>query len=123
MTDSQTGLVWRRCPEGMSWSGSECAGTNGAYTHEAALQYALRVKTSTGVAWRLPNVKELASILDRSVYSPAVDRSVFSNVPSTLFWSSSPIVGNSSYAYTVDFNGGLVGSRDRTANGAVWLVR
>jgi len=44
---------------GQTWAnaGSSCTGTASTYTHEQAPAYA---KTQTG--WRLPNVKELASL-------------------------------------------------------------
>lgn len=123
VTDSSSGLVWRRCPEGMVWSGGECTGKYGTYTHETALQVASRVQSSSGVAWRLPNVKELASIIDRTKYSPAVDRAVFINIPSVWFWTSTPSMTNSSAAFMVDFNAGLIGSRERSVLNPIWLVR
>lgn len=40
VTDTKTGLIWRRCPEGMTWSGTACTGTVTLFTHEGALQRA-----------------------------------------------------------------------------------
>ena len=48
--DNQTQLIWRRCAEGMSWSGGTCSGSATQLTHEAALQQATRQAASTGVA-------------------------------------------------------------------------
>lgn len=112
VTDSQTGLVWRRCTEGMAWSGGTCTGTATAYTHEAALA---RAKTQTG--WRLPNVKELASIVDRSRMNPAIDPAVFPATSTGWYWSSSPYAADSGYAWAVGFDYGVVTSYNR--NGIV----
>lgn len=72
VTDSRTGLIWRRCYEGSTWSGSTCVGTISNFTHEQALAQA---KAQTG--WRLPNVKEHSSLVDTSLGDPMVDYSVF----------------------------------------------
>jgi hypothetical protein len=37
--------------------------------------------------WRLPNVKELPSIVDYSVYSPAINGTFFPNTQSGVYWS------------------------------------
>jgi hypothetical protein len=104
VTDNTTGLVWRRCAEGMTWGDSTCTGSATEYTHEGALQ---RAQTQTG--WRLPNVKELSSIVDRSLRNPAIDPTAFPNNPSNgLFWSSSPHVGSSRDAWVVRFSDGSV---------------
>ena len=122
--DNKTQLVWRRCSEGMSWSVNACVGSASNLTHQAALQQAAKVATNTGVAWRLPNVKELASIVDRSRSNPAIDTLVFPATPSNAFWSSSPYVGYSGYAWVVYFDGGSVyGSGDRYGSLPVRLVR
>ena len=108
VTDQKTGLIWRRCAEGMIWDGATCAGTAGTFTHEAGLARAASQAGSTGIAWRLPNVRELASIADKSRSNPAIDPTAFPATPSFWFWSSSPYVGLSFSAWFVDFSDGVV---------------
>ena len=108
VTDGRTGLVWRRCAEGMAATGGTCTGTASTFTHELALARARDQATSTGVAWRLPNVKELASIADRSKSNPAIDTVAFPATPVSAFWSSSPYVGYAYGAWVVDFGYGVV---------------
>jgi len=119
VTDSQTGLVWRRCAEGMAWSGSTCSGTTATYSHEQALA---RARTQAG--WRLPSVKELGSIVDRSRSNPAIDVAAFPATSSSWFWSSSPYAGNANRAWFVYFGHGHVDpGAHRIDNFAVRLVR
>jgi hypothetical protein len=123
VTDSQTNLIWRRCAEGMNWDGSTCSGAATPFTHEAALQRAAAQAASTGKAWRLPNIKELSSIADKSRSNPAIDPTAFPATPSSWFWSASPNVGNSNGAWFVSFDNGLVGDGYRDVTGYVRLVR
>lgn len=118
VTDSATGLIWKRCAEGMTWSSGTCTGPATKYTHKAALQLRLN-------GWRLPNIKELASIVDHSKSNPAItDPSSFPNTPfDTYFWSSSPYLGNSNYAWSVNFDAGYVNGYNRTNDVYVRLVR
>lgn len=108
VTDQHTGLIWRRCSEGMSWNGTTCAGTPTLFIHEAALTQAATQASSTVVAWRLPNIKELTSIADKSLVNPAIDATAFPATPASLFWSASPYVGNTNNAWVVYFSNGLV---------------
>ena len=117
VTDSKTGLIWRRCSEGQSWGAGTCSGTVASYTHEQALAHA---KTQTG--WRLPNVKELSSITDKSRFSPAIDVTAFSATESN-YWTSSPYAGNAADAWRVDFSSGFVGNSRRFFSYRVRLVR
>ncbi len=121
--DNQTQLIWRRCAEGMSWSGGTCSGSATQLTHEAALQQATRQAASTGVAWRLPNVKELSRLADKSRQNPAIDSAAFPNTPSQAFWSSSPSVGSASDAWGVSFDDGYVDDDGRSNAFPVRLVR
>ncbi len=123
VTDTKTGLVWRRCAEGMSWSGSTCTGSAASYTHSDALLRAASEATASGKAWRLPNVKELESIVDASRSGPAIDIAAFPATPSSWFWSSSPVAGYSGDAWGVGFGNGYVGYDYRDGNLAVRLVR
>ncbi len=108
VTDVQAGLVWRRCSEGQVWSAGVCSGTPTAFTHEQALAYA---KTQT--VWRIPNIKELSSLVDSGRFNPAIDGNAFPLTPSALYWSSSPDVRLPSLAWTVDFGLGGVASNNR----------
>ena len=123
VTDTKTGLIWRRCAEGMTASGGTCTGTASGFTHEAALTRASTQVTATGVAWRLPNVKELSSIADKSRSNPAIDVAAFPATPATHFWSSSPYVGSADFAWVVNFYDGFVGSGFRGFSLDVRLVR
>jgi len=121
VNDSQTGLVWRRCAEGMAWSGGTCTGTTATYTHEQALA---RAKTQSG--WRLPNVKELGSIVDRTRSNPAIDVAAFPATSPNTFWSSSPYAGDApdvGGAWFVGFGNGSVHYNLRSYSYAVRLVR
>ncbi|MFP8777864.1 DUF1566 domain-containing protein [Hydrogenophaga sp. RWCD_12] len=118
VNDALSGLQWRRCVEGMSWTGSGCVGTPQAFTHEEALVHA---RNQTG--WRLPNIKELGSLVDRSVTSGTrIDSLAFPQAPQRL-WTSSPYVGNPVGAWVVQFANGALGSELRSFRNAVRLVR
>jgi Protein of unknown function (DUF1566) len=122
--DSATGLTWRRCSEGMTWSGSTCTGTAATYTHEQALLRGKSEATASGKAWRVPNVKELSSITKLGVsISPSIDIAAFPATPSSGFWSSSPYVGGSYGAWGVYFSSGYVYDYYRSNSYYVRLVR
>ena len=126
VTDGGTGLIWRRCAEGMAATGGSCTGTASTFTHEQALARARDQAASTSVAWRLPNVKELASIADRSKSNYGIDTLAFpatSPTPATAYWSSSPNVGKTGFAWVVYFFDGTVGSSSRGGASQVRLVR
>jgi PKD repeat protein len=89
--DLTTGLIWRACTEGMNLDVNNCFGTPTLFTHEAALIRA----TQVGNGWRLPNAKELESIVDRGFINPAngvaaIDSTAFPSTPPRGFWSSTP---------------------------------
>lgn len=121
VTDLRTGLVWRRCLEGMAWNGSTCTGGALSLSHEQALA---RAQAQPG--WRLPNVKELSSIADRSRWTPAVDMVAFPATPTTYLWASTPLIGNPADAWHVRTETGAVfntGSRSFNGGMAARLVR
>ena len=125
VTDQQTGLIWRRCSEGMKWDGTTCAGVAGRYTHEAAFLHTAAQASSTGIAWRLPNIKELASLVSKNRILPTIDVTAFPATSTDLWsWSSTPIVGNSSdAAWVFSFTYGNILSAGRYLSGHVRLVR
>lgn len=108
VVDSKTGLIWRRCPEGMTADNNGCSGVAAAYTWEQSLALANEAASASGKPWRLPSVKELSSIVDASCGNPAIDTRAFPGTPATPFWSSSPVENNPSKAWYVMFYGGFM---------------
>jgi len=107
VTDPTTGLVWMRCSMGQDWDGMTCTGTAKTYTFDEA--NALTVTFAGQSDWRVPNIRELQTIVDRSVISPAIDKVAFPNTPASNFWSASAYAGNSFQAWYVYFYDGLAG--------------
>jgi hypothetical protein len=66
--------------------------------------------------WRLPNVMELYSIVDIGRNEPAVNGDFF-RLQSLLYWTSSSCLYDTSRAWTVRFNQGLVGCLDKGGQG------
>jgi hypothetical protein len=78
----------------------------------AALVYAEGLATAGYTDWRLPNVKELQSLVDITLCSAttsasakaALNRKLFSTATATAYWSSTPLTGGSlTSAWLVEF--------------------
>ncbi len=60
--------------------------------------------------WRLPTIKELATLADLGRYTPAIDPVFAATTQLSYYWSSTTNAGYSGYAWLVGFgNGGDVG--------------
>ena len=90
----------------MIYSRGTCMGTASTFSRETALQLAATQASSTGIAWRLPNVKELYSINTKSLNYPSIDPTAFPATPEHWFWSATPYVTNLSFGWFVDFGSG-----------------
>ncbi|MGB5722736.1 MAG: DUF1566 domain-containing protein [Woeseiaceae bacterium] len=101
-TDSRSGLRWQRCPVGYVfddnatanvYSDDKCELTGVAvFNWQSALQSAADLNDGGGAAgfsdWRVPNLKELVSILEFKCFGPAINVSLFPDTPPVSFWSS-----------------------------------
>ena len=122
VTDTKTGLTWRRCSEDQTWSGGTCTGFAGHYSHEQALARATAQAGAAG--WRLPNIKELSSIADKTRSNPAIDTTAFPATPSNLYWSATPNARDAKFVWGVIFNAGFDYFYDRDGHGGhIRLVR
>jgi hypothetical protein len=116
--DRKTGLVWRRCVEGMAWNGSACLGPALTFNQEAAL-----MRASTRSGWRLPNAKELGSLADRSRSDPALEPTAFPGAVGGWLWSSTPLVTSSDSVWNLGLPSGDARTFPRSGGtGAARLV-
>lgn len=104
--DKVTGLIWQRCSVGQTWDGSTCTGTATKHTW----QQALTVAKNLGNGYRLPNIKELQSLVERQCYSPSINSKTFPNTPSSNYWSSSHSSHGVDLAWKVNFDQGYSSS-------------
>ena len=127
--DNTTNLEWQRCRLGTTWdaSANSCLddgiADNDAYTWEQALEAAASNELNGASDWRLPNIKELASIVEEACYNPAINLELFPNTPSDGFWSSSPYADGSGGAWSVYFDDGNDSYTNRDNSEYVRLVR
>ncbi|MBM4388091.1 MAG: DUF1566 domain-containing protein, partial [Deltaproteobacteria bacterium] len=75
VTDNGTGLMWlQEAQDGLIWS--------------EALKYCEDLKFAGYTDWRLPDIKEMASIIDFSKVYPAADKNFFPDTLGVVYFSS-----------------------------------
>ena len=122
VTDTATGLMWAQCAEGLS--GSACTDGGAAnFTWEEALIRARDSGLAGYTDWRLPNLKELFSLVEERCVNPAINLAVFPNTPASYFWSASPSADSSHFAWIVGFMNGGADYGSRYSYSQVRLVR
>ena len=122
VTDNLTGLIWLKianCDGLTNWAD--------ALTYCANLASGSCGLTDGSVAgeWRLPNAKEMQSLIDFGYDNPALPSGhPFTGVQSNYYWSGSTYAGITGRAWVVGVFHGAVDSGGKSANVAdVWPVR
>ena len=128
ISDLATGLMWQK-------------GESGTMTWEEALAYCENLSLANHDDWRLPNIKELVSILDHGVVSgsPTINSTFFPGVItgfySGSYWSSTtdsdfnnthtsdPDQYGFYWKYYVDFTTGYTSGNSKTITYSVRAVR
>ncbi len=108
--DHRTALLWQdtASPSPMAW--------------ESAVTYCAALSLGDMNDWRLPNKKELESIIDYGREAPSID-TTFQNTSSEEYWTSTTRTGYDGQAWTVNFYSGYVQYADKTQNRSVRCVR
>ena len=137
-----TGLVWKRCLEGMAFNSvsGQCTGTAASDQWQNwATSYLPKYFSESGSsdphsaptdrdflasgAWRMAYKSELVSITQSCGDNPKINRVVFPDTPSSYVWSGSPSASNSNAAWFVYFGYGSAGNTYRNFGNPVRLVR
>jgi len=124
VTHNRTGLMWQRCAEGQTWSAGTCTGSANTMSWANALQAAVSARVGGFSDWRLPNIKELQSIVEEKCVSPSINNSIFPNTSASRFWSAAAYANHSGYAWYVSFRyGDAKGDNYKSVSHQVRLVR
>jgi hypothetical protein len=111
VTDLRTGLMWQK------------DNSNTGLGLEGVISYCEGLTFQGHKDWRLPNIRELQSIVDYSAHSPSINTAYFPDTLSTHYWSSTFHTAHISYGWVVNFEDGYVGSMDIKSPGLARCVR
>jgi len=110
--DRRTGLVWDRCSLGQNFldeAGGRCEGDTWKGDWQAAF-LEVRARNAEGHLghrdWRLPNLKELASLRERRCAMPILDARVFPDPDIEVHWTSTTNQNDPSGAFGMNFEFG-----------------
>jgi hypothetical protein len=102
VTDNCTGLMWQK--DTADWNGDGTISPIDQFSWQDALKYCEGLDLVGHDDWRLPNIRELQSIVDYGQAGESVDP-VF-RAESELYWSSSTRFNIAGMAWGVDFSVG-----------------
>lgn len=91
ITDSLTGLMWLQL------------NTIDSLDFLNAIQQIEQLTFSGYSDWRMPNIKELASINNEKANNPSIETAIFTNFKSGKYWSSTSQYPNGTNAWFADF--------------------
>lgn len=101
VTDNGTLLMWQQ-------------GEDGTKTWEAALTFCETSTLASYTDWRLPNHKELLSLVDDTRYGPAINTAKFPGAFSLYYWSSTTNATATALAFSVNFSDGYSDNFNKT---------
>ena len=129
ISDQHTGLMWMKCTYGLS--DTNCGtGTAASGDWEAAFAAADTSNAANSGSgtyghtdWRLPNKKELSSIVDlSSTSSLTVNQTIFPSTQSADYWTSTPSsTGSADEAFTIDFATGTYRAATRSTTNTIYV--
>ena len=127
ITDNTTGLMWVKDPSlcdvvnpyPNAWALS--AGVPKPTTWANAITNCEALDYAGYTDWRLPNIKELSSIIDFSKINPAIDP-MFINSFTLYYWSSTTFANSANEAYVGGFSDGMMNTGIKT-NASTFYVR
>ncbi len=131
VTDNLTGLIWLRnanCFGPRTWTQA----LNDANTLASGSCGLL--DGSTASQWRLPNLKELQSLIDFAYYNPALSNAAgtgkwvagdpsFTGVQSDFYWSGTTYANVTIFAWRVHLDAGDANGANKPTTHYVWPVR
>lgn len=92
-------------------------------TWEQALITAEALSLGGSNLWRMPNIKELQSISEATIYNPSINKTYFSGISTSQFWSSTSLANQSTKAWYLDTQYGITSQVVKTNKLRLLAVR
>jgi Protein of unknown function (DUF1566) len=134
VTDKESKLMWLHCSAGQTWmsESGRCAGEGVRLSWAEAQALASDVNRRGSFFfndWRVPQLRELATIAERGCANPRVNLAVFPGTEASRYWTvtSRPggagTRGDEAHAYALSFGAEGVAYRSKDETHRVRLVR
>ena len=124
ITDNNTKLMWQKEEDNTGYNWYQATGTvHTTYNVGGAIDVCGNLTTGGYNDWRLPNPKELKSIVDHEIYNPSINQTYFPNTSSSDYWSATTKASSTSFAWRVSFGSGSVISYYKSSDYYVRCVR
>lgn len=123
--DTVTGLMWMRCSYGQTWdnTNSTCTGSPASITWQDALQLSPGITEGGFSDWRIPSVKELATIVEKSCVDPSVNITIFPATSAENYWTSTTVNDENTWAWGMAFYNGRNNTKEKLLDLHVRFVR
>jgi hypothetical protein len=139
-TDNLTRLIWLRDANCASFYADDVTEHNWRAWLPALMAAKLLATGHCGLSdgfsvgdWRLPNLRELQSLIHNGVAAPPVPNTdgserwhegdPFTDIQPVRYWSSTPVAGTTTVAWYVGMDWGITDFDDMTEPSFVWPVR
>ena len=115
----KTGNIVKDSVSKLEWQDDAVGST---MTWQSAITYCETLNIGGHSDWRLPNINELKSIVDRSKEEPTIVNG-FGSTSSSYYWSSTTYESSKDRAWAVNFYSGYVGYYGKGNDGYVRCVK
>jgi len=109
VTDVDNRLTWQQADVKKDW--------------ETAISYCEGINLVNHQDWRLPDIKELMTIVDMTTSNPTIDLIAFPGTKASLYWSAITFESNDGNALVIDFDNGDIHSNEKGLTNFVRCVR
>ncbi len=122
VTDTATGLMWKRCVQGVSTD--DCSvGAGKLLIRADAMNSARAEEFGDFTDWRLPKIEELQSLIVDCASGPTINHIAFPNTDGVTVHSVSGGMDYSTKNWIVDFGTGEISAADDNTERQVRVVR
>ena len=128
VTHTPTGLMWTQCNVGLAGASCASPASVAAPTTFGWLPALSAAQSSTiggYLDWRLPDIKELQTVIELNCFDLSINQTVFPGTVTSIrrTWSSTTLATNASLAWFVDFFDGTIDAVIKGSGYPIRLVR